>query len=155
MPAKKRVTNKAILTLFLASASSPYMIPCTLAADTGVTHEISQEVADSYQKVKDYTFEKRYQLVDWANFRKEAINDQIGNFERRMGQSANLPVKEYSQAIHDIREKQQALQQQIDALQSSSADTWDGAKQGFVNAAEALEQSYYDAVSQFEEHRSQ
>lgn len=155
MPAKKSLTNKAILTLFLASASTPYMIPCTLAADTGAQPQISQDVAESYQKVQDYTFDKRYKLVDWANFRQTAINYQIGNFERRMGQVPNVPFKEYSAAITDIRQKQEALQQKINALQSSSAGAWDNAKQDFVNAAEALEQAYYDAVARFETHHSQ
>ena len=158
MPASKRLVNKAILALFLASASSPYMIPCSLAADSagsGVNHEFSQEVTSSYQKVKNYTFAKRYRLVDWANFHMEAINDQIISFQRRMGQRANLPVAEYTQAIQDLRHKDQLKREKIDALQDSSADSWDSAKQDFVNAAESLEQAYLNAVARLETHQSQ
>lgn len=154
MPASKRLLNKAILTVFLATAASPFMIPCSHAAETaGTHHKVSQEVAQTYQRVKNYTFKKKYQLVDWASFHMQALNEQIGNFERRMGQMSNLPMDEYSKAVRDIREKQKALSDAVDRLQESSAASWDESKQHFREAAEQLQQAYYDAVAKFEEHR--
>lgn len=158
MPASKRLAKKAILTMFLAGALSPLAIPYSVAADnagSGAQHEYAPEVTSTYQKVKNFTYAKRYQLVDWANFHMQAINDQLISFQRRMAQVTNVPIDEYREAMLDIRHKHQLVRQKIDALQDSSAASWQQAKAEFVDAAESLEQAYLDAEAKFETHQSQ
>jgi hypothetical protein len=100
-------------------------------------------VARSWERVKDFTFDKRDDFSASAKALAAQMDVQVSevraNFsEAKASASRKAAMEELKRAEADFKDK-------LKALGNATADTWDSAKQNVILAWDRLQAAYYKA----------
>lgn len=119
------------------------------AAEDG--ERAQEEIAEAYDAVEDYSYEKKDDLVAWLERRREQLDRQAEAL-REKARTAGAEASERLTALAERLEAQrEAAGRKLRRLGDASADAWDDLKRGALDAYEDLEKAYRDATADDEE----
>jgi len=105
--------------------------------------DVSNTVSDSWDSIKDYTYDKRVEFTASFSRMTGKIDDQASDWKAKASSSASADrasaVKDYDDARADLKAK-------VKDLDNATADTWADAKDK-VNQAWKHVQSTYDKMT--------
>ncbi|MHB9055913.1 MAG: sll1863 family stress response protein [Paludibacteraceae bacterium] len=154
---KKNLTKIGFAAIILAASTFTFT-SCNKKAEKAETTDgdsiaVVEEVTTTTKDYSTYTFEQKNEVVADAKTELESINQKINELKadtkaKEKALSAESKAN-YEKAIKDIELARDEYKIKIDALEKSTADTWDAAKTDFANAyntaAQTVENTYNDA----------
>ena len=149
----KDVLTIVALTLFIALVLAA--APLVLAADAGKTsgREVGRKIDETAQAIRNYSADQRddalksaKRLLDDADARIDALEDNMGRNWDKMSASARTHAQE---TMQKLRRQRQDLSQSYGELKRSSSGAWDEVKNGFSRSYDALRESFSRAAKEF------
>jgi hypothetical protein len=100
-----------------------------------VAQDIKATAVDSWNSIKDYTFEKRAELSAYLDRRSAAMDARVADLKAK-----GRPVPDYDDARSDLRKS-------LDELNHATADTWADAKAKAGRAWDRVKADYDKATA--------
>lgn len=148
MNSKLRLAFPAMLPLALLALSAGCSRHDTNDARAKLDHaytEAKTAVADAWQDVKSYTFEKRHDFSASAKALNAKMDAEAA--ELRANYSDAKASASRRAAMEELKNSQADFHAKVDALGNATADTWDSAKENVVASWNRLQEAYYKARS--------
>ena len=109
----------------------------------GAYEDTKTAMANAWNDVKSYTFEKRSDFSASAKALTSKMDSQIS--EMRANYSDAKASASRKAAMAELKDSEADYKAKLDALGSATADTWDSAKQNVISSWDKLQASYYKA----------
>lgn len=126
------------------------VVACGESKQENVTSEdVKKETEEAYQTAVEYTAQQKEEIQ--AEMRRK-LDDYKQKIEQLRAETETLSAEakaEVKRRLEELRTKQQAAEQKLSQLKSSSGKAWNDIKQGLDRAVDDLEQAYKNARSQF------
>jgi predicted RNase H-like nuclease (RuvC/YqgF family) len=126
------------------------VVACGESKQENVTSEdVKKETEEAYQTAVEYTAQQKEEIQ--AEMRRK-LDDYKQKIEQLRSETETLSAEakaEVKRRLEELRTKQQAAEQKLSQLKSSSGKAWNDIKQGLDRAVDDLEQAYKNARSQF------
>jgi hypothetical protein len=123
------------------------------AGDNTGQKEVSQEVKEAIEAIKNYSVEQRDEAVKKVKVAMDAMDDRIHGMEERLGKKWNQmdqAAREKAQAtLQSLRRKRIELAEWYGEMRQSSANAWEHVKKGFLDSYESLSKAFDKAVKSF------
>jgi len=150
-PIQKIPSARYLAVALLAASLSPFVFTgCSKeeSKDTGATikeayQDSKTAVANAWDSVKSYTFEKRSDFSAGAKALTAKMDSQIS--ELRANYSDAKASASRKAAMAELKDSEADYKAKLDALGTATADTWDSAKQNVISSWDKLQASYYKA----------
>jgi hypothetical protein len=110
-----------------------------------VAADIKAAVSDSWDSIKDYTYEKRADFSASIDRMAGQFDDKIREFKAKVAGATDAASKDREGAIKEYDEARGDLKSKLSDLGNATADTWADAK-GKVAQAWKRVQAAYDKV---------
>ena len=148
-----KITSSFLLITGLSSAMLPFsacskndsaedVAQNTKTAVKDAAHDAKQMAVDSWDTIKDFTFDQRKAFEDGIDHMGQtydadlaAMNAKLNGLPEGTARTRDVAVKEFNSASA-------ALKVQLKALRGSSADTWVAAKEKTVIAWQRVQTSF-------------
>lgn len=114
-----KTTRLFLLALALAL---PFAAPAA-------TPEPAAAVANIWDAIKDYTYQKRADFVAGATQLVEKTDEEIRQLNEKRATLPETSVKEWDFAMKELKEARAYLRSTISELSDASSETWAGAKE--------------------------
>jgi len=117
----------------------------TKAAAKELVADVKTTASDSWDSIKDYTYEKR---ADFAAGLERLATKRDAEIQEMNAKVTGLPdtaAKERDRAVKEFNEARSYLKSQLTDLRTGSADTWADAKEKITQAWQKV-QAAYDKV---------
>lgn len=113
----------------------------------------SEAWTDSIEGMAEYTAEQRDEAVEAGREAASAIDARIDQMQAWVSKNWDKLSEEAredrQQIIADLRRQRSDLSEWTGAMKHSTAESWEEVKQGFVNAYEAIGDSYNAVLEKF------
>lgn len=147
--------NTAFRLLILALLAVALSAPCAWgsqhSSDKTSGKEVSKELDDAYDAIKNYTIDKKDQFVAWSNKRMEKLDKKIADLKQDIDEAGDEAKKNWKETLAALKKERQQLGKKLEAVKASSSEAWADVKWGFSAAYEKLEQAYENAADKFED----
>ena len=100
-------------------------------------------VTKAWEKVKDYSFDKRDEFT--ANAKALAAQMEVQLSEARANFSEAKASASRKAAMEELKNAEADYREKLKALGNATADTWESAKQNVILAWRRLQAAYYKA----------
>lgn len=155
---KKNFRKIGFVALVLAAASFTFVSCNKKAEKEQVEESDSIVVVEEIPTTKDYgvfTYEQKDEVITDAKAELDAINKKIDELKAEVADKQKELSAEtkaaYENAIKDLEKTRDDYKAKVDALEKSTADTWEAAKTDIANtynaAAQSVENTYNNAKS--------
>ncbi|MBI5582713.1 MAG: hypothetical protein HY892_02720 [Deltaproteobacteria bacterium] len=123
------------------------------AAEKSTLQGVKQEVAETYQAVKNFSVKQKDEavkksknLMDDLDARMEALE---GNLDKKWDQM-DQKARETSRAtMKSLRKQRDQVAERYYELKYSSGKAWEGIKKGFIDSYRAISDSFSKAAKEF------
>lgn len=105
--------------------------------------EIMTELAEAYDAVKRYGFEKKEEAVSW-------FGEQLDRLDAEIEELEGTAEAKWPEVVDEVEEQREAAAAQLERLRAASAAMWDGVKEGTADAMEELDRTVSEATSDAE-----
>lgn len=133
------------------------LLGVAVAAAAGAAHAappeadgMKRDAAETYDDIKQYSFEQKEQLATWLGERMRAADREIAELETKARNAGDSAAQRWQTARAALAEKRTALAERTAALGAVSRDAWDATKRGVANAYDDLKQGFQDARKNME-----
>jgi hypothetical protein len=127
-----------------------FVSSCGESTETGVTSEdVKKESKEAYQTAVEYSKQQKEEIVRQMQVKLDEYKQNIEKLKIKtelMGQGLKA---DFNHRLDELQAKQEAAQEKLSELKSSSGKAWDEVKEGLNQAMLDLERAYVDARSQF------
>ncbi len=138
------------VALLAASLSALAFTGCSKEErkDTGATikeayQDSKTAVANAWDSVKSYTFEKRNDFSANAKAVTAKMDSQLSELHANYSEAKASASRKAAMA--ELKDSEADYKEKLAALGSATADTWDSAKQNVIASWDKLQASYYKA----------
>ena len=138
------------VALLVASLSALAFTGCSKKerSDTGATikeayQDSKKAVANAWDDVKSYTFEKRSDFSASAKAMTAKMDSQLSELHANYSEAKASASRKAAMA--ELKDSEADYKEKLSALGSATADTWDSAKQNVIASWDKLQASYYKA----------
>lgn len=119
--------------------------------DTGATikeayQDSKTAVANAWNDVKSYTFEKRNDFSASAKAMTAKMDSQLSELHANYSEAKASASRKAAMA--ELKDSEADYKAKLDALGTATADTWDSAKQNVIASWDKLQASYYKAKAE-------
>ncbi|WP_028880587.1 hypothetical protein [Terasakiella pusilla] len=141
---KTLLASAVVSSLALAGVMTPLAVQAAndQAQQEVTLKEIRSETAEAFDKMADYTVEKRDEALKEASEALTAVDQDIATFEKDVRANWDAMSEEAraakADALKEIKEKRYQLSVKYDALKDGADDTWDDMVKGFSDAWQEL-----------------
>jgi uncharacterized membrane protein len=115
--------------------------------------QVRQEADDTLQAIKEYSIDKKEQVMAKAKDVLDKMDVKIDELEKRSSeqwQNMSEASREQSrQALRELRRKRNDIAEWYGGMKHSSAGAWDEMRKGFVDSYHALQQAFDKASEKF------
>lgn len=143
-----------ILKLFYFLVVSFVVIAIPLSANDITIKDIKQDTKELVSTIKNYSFDKKEQLVKKSEKSLEKLDKRIDNLESKVDKNftkMSTKAKEKSrETLKELRKQRVELAENLGQLKSSSLDAWQTIKNGFEQAYKRVELSWQKAEKELE-----
>ena len=158
-PQSPKIMNKSRLIL-LAAAMSPaalLMFGCSKTDNTStnvekvktdakeVAADIKAAASDTWDSIKDFTFEKRAEFSAGIDRMAGQCDDKARELKAKLASAPDAASKDRESAIKEYDEARADLKAKLSELGTATADTWADAKEKVAQAWKRV-QAAYDKV---------
>ena len=127
-----------------------FVYSCGESKETGVASEdVKKESKEAYQTAVEYSKQQKEEIVRQMQAKLDEYKQNIEKLKIKtelMGQGLKA---DFNHRLDELQAKQEAAQEKLSELKSSSGKAWDEVKEGLNQAMLDLEQAYVDARSRF------
>lgn len=113
--------------------------------------EVREEIAETLDAVRGYTYTQREELVRWSRERLSAVEATLAELEEDMENASEETRASWNERKDSLVREREALEERIVELEQSSSEAWDEVKSATLDALETLERGVDDAVNEFDE----
>lgn len=117
------------------------------AAEEGSGDNVSQEVTQAYEAVRDYSYAKKEELMVWINEKLNALEPEAERLQTKVEEAGESAKEHWASLSEKLDVQTKVAQEKAAELGDSAASTWEQAKQEALAALAELEQTYRSAVS--------
>jgi len=142
-PASCLVIASAVLLSFASAGCSKHENNEVQARVKDAYEEARTAVADGWQDVKSYTFEKRKEFGASASALNSRMDSQVDQLRANYSEARASASRKA--AMDELKNSQAEFKAKVDALSRASADTWDSAKQNVMAAWDRVQVAYKKA----------
>ncbi len=100
-------------------------------------------VSDSWDSVKDFTYERRVEFTDGFNRMTARMDDQTRDLKARGGKLTDAAAKDRDDSMNSLAEARASLKASLTDLGNATADTW-------ADAKEKVRQSWVKVTAAFD-----
>lgn len=123
---------------------------CGESKETGVTSEdVKKESKEAYQTAVDYSKQQKEEILKQMQAKLDSYKEDIEKLKIKTELMSESLKADFNRRLEDLQVKQEAAQEKLSELKSSSGKAWGEIKEGLSQAMLDLEQAYVDARSQF------
>lgn len=117
------------------------------AADTAdsMYHDTKAAVSDSWDGIKDYTYEKKSDFVDRSKAVSADLEAKVSKLQAEYAESKASASRKA--AMEELKDADADFKDKMSALGDASADTWSSAKADVIHAWDRVEAAYKKAVA--------
>jgi hypothetical protein len=134
----------AMIGLFL------FVFSCGESTENGVTSEdVKKETKEAYETAVEYSKQQKEEILRQMQAKLDQYKQNIEKLKIKtelMGQGLKA---DFDRRIEELQAKQEAAEEKLSELKSSSGKAWSDIKEGLDQAMLDLDQAYVDARSQF------
>ena len=116
--------------------------PAKMRADS-----LKHEAAETYEDIKQYSYEQKEQLADWLHEQILAADRQIAELDEKARRAGSAAAEKWQATRQTLAQKRAALGEQASALGDVGRSAWDSAKRKVASAYDDLKQEFRDAKS--------
>lgn len=136
-----------LLTTVTISALALTLLGCTKNAEEKTTDKVAEvyttsktAVVNTWNDVKDYTFEKQ---SDFSKRAEAIASDLDAKISKLKTETADAKASaSRSEAMDELTNSRANLSEKLSALGNASSDTWASAKSNVITAAKRVEAAY-------------
>jgi hypothetical protein len=151
MKNKTMVLSALMATVLLATPPIAFAASNT---DKTTRAEVSKEVADAIEAIKNYSADQRDEAVVRAKTLLEDVDARIEQLEARINERREQMSESARNAarakLEDLRQKRDAVANWYGRMQYSSDRAWEQIKTGLSNAYSDLSNAWEKAANQFD-----
>lgn len=115
----------------------------TLRPALGSDRQIADMVRNSYQRLKDYTYENKDEVKARLREVADHVDDRIDRLEQELESADSEAAKQSLQTrIADLKKHRASLQVRMNKIGDATADAWEDFKDGTSDAFEELEKLF-------------
>jgi hypothetical protein len=115
--------------------------------------QVRQEADDTLQAIKDYSIDKKDQVMVKAKDVLDKMDVKIDELEKQSSeqwQDMSEASREKSrQALRELRKKRNDIAEWYGGMKHSSASAWNDMKKGFIDSYHSLQQAFDKASEKF------
>lgn len=147
--------SQSLLLLFTAmSAGALTLSSCSKTDDTTQTiqntkadakkiaADVKATVSESWDNIKDYTFEKRSDFVAALNRMADNIDGKIREMNAKLKGLPDDGAKDRDRAMKELNDARADLKSRLADLDNATADTWADAKEKVAQAWKRVQTAY-------------
>ena len=127
-----------------------FVYSCGESTENGVTSEdVKKETKEAYETAVEYSKQQKEEILRQMQAKLDQYKQNIEKLKIKtelMGQGLKA---DFDRRIEELQAKQEAAEEKLSELKSSSGKAWSVMKEGLDQAMVDLEQAYVDASSQF------
>ena len=116
--------------------------------------DVEKRVDQAYDTMKDYSYAKKQEFLQWADARTAALDRQIATLRKDVANADAQAGMGLKKEMHELEQQRKVLGTKTEELRRSSAQAWSDVKWGFAAAVDSLEQSYAKASARFKEEQA-
>jgi hypothetical protein len=114
---------------------------------SAVAQDIKTTAIDSWDSVKDYTFEKRVEFSASMDRMSASMDDNIAAAKAKLSSTPDTASKDKAAAIKDYDDARADLKAKLSDLNNATSDTWADAKAKVSDAWQRVKAAYARATS--------
>ncbi|MBI5558134.1 MAG: hypothetical protein HY885_10890 [Deltaproteobacteria bacterium] len=115
--------------------------------------DIRQEADDTLQAIKDYSIDKKDQVMAKAKDVLDKMDVKIDELEKRSSEEwrdmSEASREKSRQALCELRKKRNDIAEWYGGMKHGSAAAWDEMKKGFVESYHSLQKAFDKASEKF------
>jgi hypothetical protein len=142
-------TQRFLLALTLLPAALLVSSGCTKTDKdnaTAVVQDIKATAIDSWDSIKDFTFEKHAEFSASIDRMSASMDDKIAEAKAKISSTPDAAAKDKEAAIKDYDAARADLKARLVELNNATADTWADAKAKVVDAWQRVKTAYDKAT---------
>jgi hypothetical protein len=120
-----------------------------ISAETGTAADVSEQVAQSYDAIKDYGYAKKDEVTNWADQKLGQLQQKMDDLKAKAQETGGDAKARWDELASGFEGQRRQAAEQIDRLKGASAGAWDDVKQGTLDAIATLDKSLEQAASRF------
>jgi hypothetical protein len=139
--------QRSLLILAMAPSILLFSGGCSKADNdnaTAVVQDIKTTAVDTWDGIKDFTFEKRVEFSASIDRMSKAMDDKIAEIRAKAPDAAS---KDRDAAVKDYDDARADLKARLADLNNATADTWADAKAKVADAWQRVKAAYTKATS--------
>ncbi|MCK9295320.1 MAG: hypothetical protein M0P70_09570 [Desulfobulbaceae bacterium] len=154
-PRKRTITFWAMALAFFVLIPGPVLRAAEQAPkdENKEMAQIRQEADEALQVIKDYSIDKKEQVMAKAKDVLDKMDEKIDELEKRSSeqwQDMSEASREQSrQALRELRRKRNDIAEWYGGMKHSSASAWNDMKKGFIDSYHSLQQAFDKASEKF------
>ena len=155
-PRKRTITYWAMALAFFVLIPGPVLHAAeNMQKKDGKTEmtQVRQEADETLQAIKDYSIDKKEQVMAKAKDALDKMDVKIDELEKRSSeqwQDMSEASREQSrQALRELRKKRNEIAEWYGGMKHSTASAWDEMKKGFIDSYHSLQQAFDKASGKF------
>jgi hypothetical protein len=117
---------------------------------TASTEEVKQKVAEAADASLGYASQKKKEYEEAIALELVALDKQLAELKKKVNATEEEARSEVLEAIGELDEKREAVQNKLEEIQAKAPDAWEDLKVGVDAALESLKDSYEKAKSRFD-----
>jgi hypothetical protein len=149
---KKKMVSLVFLP-FLCLMFAGISFAAQKAGDKSGQKEVTQEVKEGFEAIKNYSAEQRDEAVKKGKIAMDRLDASIQGMEDRLekkwGQMDQAAREKARSAIQSLRKKRTELAEWYGGMKHSSANAWEDVKKGFLDSYDSLSKAFDKAVKSF------
>ena len=114
----------------------------TKAAAKDIVADVKTAAVDSWDSIKDYTYQKRNDFADTLNRMASKYDADIREMNAKVKDLPEAAAEERDRALKEFNEANIYLKSLLMDLRTGTADTWDNAKKKVAEAWEHVQAAY-------------
>jgi hypothetical protein len=112
-----------------------------------VVQDIKATAIDSWDSVKDFTYEKRVEFSASMDRMSASMDDNMAAAKAKLASTPDTAAKDKEAAIKDYDDARANLKARLTDLNNATADTWADAKAKVADAWQRVKADYAKATS--------
>lgn len=143
----KRILSMLVLTLALALV----LYGTSRAAEEGkvTSEDFKKQTEKALETAKELTAQQKEEYQKKVQAQIEDLTRHIAEINAKAKTLRKEASAQFEAATAELKKKQEAAQQKLKELQSSTGKAWDGVKTGLDSAMDELMKTYQSALSIF------
>jgi Skp family chaperone for outer membrane proteins len=127
-----------------------FVFSCGESTETGVTSEdVKKETKEAYDTAVEYSKQQKEEILRKMQAKLDQYKQNIEKLKIKTELMSEGLKADFDRRVDELQEKQEAAEEKLSELKSSSGKAWSEIKEGLDQAMLDLDQAYVDARSQF------